>query len=117
MTAGLLTLGARREFGDWVPMLAIEQGNSTRVRVGIDADQFIPSFLKGFVRGAYVEGIVSTQSDQTNRSAATSSADNTTTMSTSGTGVLLELMLPSHFVWAGQYGPGQAWSIDLDWRP
>jgi autotransporter translocation and assembly factor TamB len=117
MTTGLLTLGARREFGDWVPMLAIEQGAGTRVRVGVDADQFIPSFLKGFVRGAYVEGIVSTQNDASGRTATPSSTASTSAMSASGTGVLLELMLPSHFVWAGQYGPGQAWSIDLDWRP
>src|SRR6185312_4341578 len=62
MTTGLLTLGARREFGDWVPMLAIEQGDNTRVRVGVEADRFIPKFLSGFVRGAYVEGIVASQS-------------------------------------------------------
>jgi hypothetical protein len=114
MTTGLLTLGARREFGDWVPMLAVEQGDNTRVRVGVEADRFIPKVLKGFVRGAYVEGIVSTQSNANSRTQTTSSG---TAMNASGTGVLLELMLPSHFVWAGQYGPGQAWSIDLDWRP
>lgn len=117
MTTGLLTLGARREFGDWVPMLAIEQGRNTRVRVGIEADQFIPSFLKGFVRGAYVEGIVSTQNNNADGSNRTGSSSSGGAATASGTGVLLELMLPSHFVWAGQYGPGQAWSIDLDWRP
>lgn len=115
MTTGLLTLGARKEFGDWVPMLAIEQGDNTRVRVGIEADQFIPKFLEGFVRGAYVEGIISTQGSGQSGSARTTSSESS--MTSSGTGVLLELMLPSHFVWAGQYGPGQAWSIDLDWRP
>jgi hypothetical protein len=113
MTTGLLTLGARREFGDWVPMLAIEQGDNTRVRVGVEADRFIPKFMKGFVRGAYVEGIVSTQgSGNRSQSSTTGNAQ-----SAAGTGVLLELMLPKQFVWAGQYGPGQAWSIDLDWRP
>jgi autotransporter translocation and assembly factor TamB len=114
MTTGLLTLGARREFGDWVPMLAIEQGDNTRVRVGVEADRFIPKFLEGFVRGAYVEGIVSTQTNAGGRTQTTASAN---TMNAAGTGVLLELMLPAQFVWAGQYGPGQAWSIDLDWRP
>ena len=114
MTTGLLTLGARREFGDWVPMLAIEQGANTRVRIGVEADRFIPKFLEGFVRGAYVEGIVSTQSNANSR---TQTGSRTAGASAAGTGVLLELMLPSNFVWAGQYGPGQAWSIDLDWRP
>lgn len=115
MTTGLLTLGARREFGDWVPMLAIEQGDSTKVRIGVEADRFIPKFLEGFVKGAYVEGIVSTQSNANNRSQ--SGTQSSTASNASGTGVLLELMLPKNFVWAGQYGPGQAWSIDLDWRP
>jgi hypothetical protein len=31
--------------------------------------------------------------------------------------VLLELTLPKDLVWAGKYGPGQTWSVDLDWRP
>ncbi|MET0389168.1 MAG: translocation/assembly module TamB domain-containing protein [Polyangiales bacterium] len=128
MTTGLLTLGARREFGDWIPMLAVEQGNQTRVRVGIEADRFIPKFMKGFVRGAYVEGIVASQTTQGSSSGGGASAGTSqmaqgggvtggAANSASGTGVLLELMLPSNFVWAGQYGPGTAWSIDLDWRP
>ena len=107
MTTGLLSLGARREFGDWVPMLSIDQSTSdTRVRAGFEADKIIPSFMKGFVRGAYVEGVVSSgqsQGENTNGSAQA--------------GVLLELSLPSDIVWAGKYGPGQVWSLDLDWRP
>jgi translocation and assembly module TamB len=114
MTTGLLSLGARREFGDWVPMLSIEQGAQTKVRVGVEADRFIPSFLKGFVHGAYVEGIVAS-GDANNGSGAASQGSETNV--SSGTGVLLELMLPKSFVWAGQYGPGDAWSVDLDWRP
>jgi autotransporter translocation and assembly factor TamB len=114
MTTGLLTLGARREFGDWVPMLAIDPGEQTRVRVGVEADRFIPKFLRGFVRSAYVEGIIAAgdTSNTTSSTAGTAEANTST-----GGGVLLELMLPKKFVWAGQYGPGDAWSIDLDWRP
>lgn len=129
MTTGLLSLGARREFGDWIPMLSIEQGNQTRVRVGIEADRFIPNFLKGFVRGAYVEGIVASGGNGSSSSDAAAaqgggsgggevaSSQGSAASMASGTGVLLELNLPKNFVWAGQYGPGQAWSIDLDWRP
>lgn len=112
MTTGLLTLGARREFGDWVPMLSVEPGTQTRVRVGVEADRFIPNFMRGFVHGAYVEGIVS--SGQNASQDTTAGAETNTA---SGTGVLLELMLPKSLVWAGQYGPGAAWSVDLDWRP
>jgi autotransporter translocation and assembly factor TamB len=111
MTTGLLSLAARREFGDWIPMFSIEQGAQTRVRIGFDADRLIPDFLDEFVRGAYVEGIVSTDG---NSQPVRPGAGGTTE---AGSAVLLELTLPSDLVWAGQYGPGNMWSVDLDWRP
>lgn len=104
LTTGLLSLGARREFGGFVPILSVQQGDGgTRVRAGIDADRLIPKFARGFVQGVYVEGVVSTGQEGARGNA--------------GGGVLLELMLPWDLVWAGQYGPGQTWSLDLDWRP
>lgn len=107
MTTGLLSLGARREFGDFIPMLSIDQGtDDTRVRAGFEADKLIPKFMRGFVRGAYVEGVVSTGESQGENTSGNAQG-----------GVLLELMLPSDLVWAGKYGPGQTWSVDLDWRP
>ncbi|HKP63303.1 MAG TPA: translocation/assembly module TamB domain-containing protein [Polyangiales bacterium] len=110
MTTGLLSLGARRAFGDFIPMLSVEQSTeSTRVRAGFEADRLIPDFMKGFVKGAYVEGVVST-GDETQRGGDSGGGG-------AQTGVLLELMLPKDLVWAGKYGPGQTWSIDLDWRP
>jgi hypothetical protein len=108
MTTGLLSLGARREFGDFIPMLSVEQNtDETRVRAGFEADKLIPKFARGFVKGAYVEGVVSS-GDPNARGEGGGNAEG---------GVLLELMLPSDVVWAGQYGPGQTWSVDLDWRP
>ena len=65
------------------------------------------SAARGFVKGAYVEGVVSS-GDPNARGEGGGNAEG---------GVLLELMLPSDIVWAGQYGPGQTWSLDLDWRP
>jgi hypothetical protein len=117
MTTGLLSLGARREFGDWIPMLSIEQGDQTRVRVGIEADRLIPKFMRSFVRGAYVEGIVSSGDDSQGRGGQTATTSSATANTASGGGVLLELSLPSDFVWAGQYGPGESWSVDLNYRP
>ncbi len=110
MTTGLLSLGARREFGDFIPMLSVEQDtDSTRVRAGFEADKLIPKFLRGFVRGAYVEGIVSTAGEGTRGSEESNG--------NAQAGVLVEFMLPSDLVWAGKYGPGQTWSLDLNWRP
>jgi hypothetical protein len=108
MTAGLLSLGIRRELGDWVPMLSVsqEQGG-TRVGAGISAYRIIPEFLRDLVVDAYVEGIVSTGQDD----------DTTASANGASGGVLLELVFPHDLVWAGQYGPGPRWSIDLDWRP
>jgi autotransporter translocation and assembly factor TamB len=117
MTTGLLSLGARREFGDWIPMLSIEQGDQTRVRVGVEADRLIPKFLRGFVRGAYVEGIVATGDNNSGQAGQSSANTSATANTAAGGGVLLELLLPSDFVWAGQYGPGESWSVDVDWRP
>jgi hypothetical protein len=85
--------------------------------VGIEADDFIPKFLRGFVRGAYVEGIMASQSNTKSSGSATQTSSTTGSNTASGSGVLLELMLPSNFVWAGQYGPGTAWTVDLNFRP
>jgi hypothetical protein len=111
MTTGLLSLAARQEFGDWIPMFSIQEGEQTRVRIGFDADRLIPDFLDGFVRGAYVEGIIATAESDPQAETSTTAAPET------GSAVLLELLLPSSLVWAGQYGPGNSWSVDLDWRP
>jgi translocation and assembly module TamB len=118
MTTGLLSLGARREFGDWIPRLQFEQGDQTRLRVGFEADKLIPKFMRGFVRGAYVEGIWAGDNNATPGGSASGQPPTSATANNSaGEGVLLELMLPKDLVWAGQYGPGTVWSIDLDWRP
>jgi hypothetical protein len=114
MTTGLLSLGARREFGDWIPRLQFEQGDQTRLRVGFEADKLIPKFMRGFVRGAYVEGI---WAGDNNAQPGSGSETSATANNSKGEGVLLELMLPKDLVWAGQYGPGTVWSLDLDWRP
>ncbi|MGD8858586.1 MAG: translocation/assembly module TamB domain-containing protein [Myxococcales bacterium] len=108
MTAGLLSLGVRRELGEWVPMLSVSQAQEgTRIGAGISAYRIIPEFLRDLVVDAYVEGIVSTGQDD----------DGTASANGASGGVLLELVFPHDLVWAGQYGPGPRWSVDLDWRP
>jgi autotransporter translocation and assembly factor TamB len=117
MTTGLLSLGARREFGAWVPMLSFERGEQTRLRVGMEADKLIPRFMRRFVRGAYVEGVWAGENKATPGSPAAEPSVSATANTSSGGGVLIELLLPEDLVWAGQYGPGTVWSLDLDWRP
>jgi autotransporter translocation and assembly factor TamB len=105
LTAGLLTVAARREFGDWVPVLGIENDESGAVsgaRAGFDATKLIPKPLRGFARAAYVEGIVGSTEE---------SGGNV------GVGVKIEVVLPADIVTSWGYGPGATWSTDVAWVP
>jgi autotransporter translocation and assembly factor TamB len=105
LTAGLLSVAIREEFGEWVPIISIENdasGAPARARAGFDASKLIPPFLEGIARGAYVEGIVGS-SNQTGGSV--------------GLGVRLEVALPYDFVTSAGYGPGPTWSSDVTWSP
>ncbi|HEX7480390.1 MAG TPA: translocation/assembly module TamB domain-containing protein [Polyangiales bacterium] len=113
IAAGLLTLGARRELGDWVPMLAIDQSRgATSVRAGADAQRLIPGFLRKLVVDAYVEGILSERQSSSGTPTSDSQAASQT-----GAAVLIELRFPRSLVGQAQYGPGQRWSTDLTWEP
>jgi autotransporter translocation and assembly factor TamB len=115
IAGSVLTLGARRELGDWVPVLALERGaGTTRVRAGVEAGRFIPKFLRKVVVDAYVEGIVQTTDNSGNAQAKTA-GDQSGLQAQPG--VLLELRFPKQLVGEAQYGPGQAWSLDLSWQP
>jgi hypothetical protein len=106
LTAGLLAVSARRRFGDWVPMLAVEsnaQGAPSGARAGFDASRLIPKFLQGFARGMFVEGVVGTRSDTAQRGV--------------GVGVRVEVALPRDFMTSMGYGPGTVWSTDVYWSP
>jgi hypothetical protein len=105
MTAGLLVMTARREFGDWVPMITVETGESgqpTSARAGFDASKLIPEWLDGIAKGAYVEGIFGSGNSGGGRG---------------GVGVRLEVALPRDFVTTLGLGPNSAWSTDVAWAP
>jgi hypothetical protein len=108
VTAGLLSVTARRELGDWVPMLRVEtdrSGTPSRAAAGFDASRLIPPFLDGIAKGAYVEGIVgATQNNQSGGSSV-------------GLGVRLELAFPRDLITTLGYGPGPNWSTDIAWSP
>jgi hypothetical protein len=115
IATGALTLGARREFGSWVPVLAVERGGAgeTRLRAGVQADRLIPSFLRRVVVDAYLEGSVSTAPDADQ--AQTSNASETAPGPDAA--VMLELRFPHDLVGTSQYGPAQTWSVDVTWEP
>lgn len=105
MTAGLLIMTARREFGDWVPMISVDTGASgqpTSARAGFDASKLIPPWAEGFAKSAYIEGIVG-QGAGGGRV---------------GVGVKLEVGLPRDFITILGYGPNPGgWSTDVAWAP
>jgi autotransporter translocation and assembly factor TamB len=108
LTAGLLAVSARRRFGDWVPMLAIEsnaQGGPSGARAGFDASRLIPEFMRGFARGMFVEGVVGSRSGTPQGGSGV------------GVGVRVEVALPRDFMTAMGYGPGTVWSTDVYWSP
>jgi autotransporter translocation and assembly factor TamB len=105
LTAGLLAVSARRKFGNWVPMLAIENsasGTPSGARAGFDATNLIPKFMQDFARSMYVEGVVGSRAESSSRT---------------GFGVRVELALPQDFITALGYGPGTTWSTDVYWSP
>jgi autotransporter translocation and assembly factor TamB len=111
LAAGLLTLGARREIGEWMPVLSIDAGeNGPSVRAGVQADRFIPKFLRGVVLDAYVEGILSAEEQGEGQSSNDSSGS-------AMPAALMELRFPHDLVGEAQYGPGERFSIDLGWEP
>ncbi|MDQ3037912.1 MAG: translocation/assembly module TamB, partial [Myxococcota bacterium] len=108
VAAGILTLGLRQQFGDIVPLIAIETGanlGDTRIRAGFNADAAIPEFLDDVVLGAYVEGFVTTSAGQSGAQGGV------------GGGVTIELQFPYDIVGSGTYVPPTSWGLDLLWEP
>lgn len=111
LLAGVLTLTAREELGDVLPVITIESGDaafrSARIRAGFNANALIPKFLRPVVRGAYVEGIF------------TASEDGNTANSNQSLlpGFFIELQFPASLVGAGQFNPPDSWSADVTWQP
>lgn len=109
VAAGILTLGLRQQFGDLVPLIAIETGanlGDTRFRAGFNVDAIIPDFLREIVLGAYVEGFLTTRA-----------GNQTSTQGGVGAGVTIELQFPFDLVGSGTYVPPTTWGFDLLWEP
>jgi hypothetical protein len=112
LTAGLLTMTARSEFGDAVPIISVQTGDDLRdvqVRAGFVADRLVPRFLRGIVTGMYIEGFVSTQTEE-------NVEDQATDQVTTG-GVLIELYFPNGWLLSSSFQPPINWGLDVLWQP
>jgi translocation and assembly module TamB len=106
MMAGLVGSLARREFGQYIPVLAIESGgtaDSTRVRAGFQADALIPESWRDVVLGLYIQGSVGGGGQQTGGGASA--------------GGFLELFFPHQISTAASWEQSGNWSLDLLWEP
>ncbi|MGB5810018.1 MAG: translocation/assembly module TamB domain-containing protein [Polyangiales bacterium] len=102
LTAGLVGSIARRELGQYAPILAVESGGSldtTGVRAGFTIGDLIPEAWQGVVLGVYVEGLLS-GSEQGPRG-----------------GLLLELLFPHYLSTTTTYEQPDNWSLDFLWQP
>lgn len=113
LTAGILTLGLRQEFGDVIPVLAIESegASGTRLRLGINANDWIPDALREYVTGMYIEGFVSGAADGQNAAGSSSGGGGV------GGGVTVELTFPYNLLVRGTYVPVDNGGVDLLWEP
>ncbi len=114
IVAGVLTLSLREEFGEFIPVIAVETGEagyrSARVRAGFDIDRAVPKRLRNVVQGAYIEGFFG-------GGAYTDGQGNNTTGQIDDLGFLLELQFPKNFVGTGTYSYPNNWSLDFTYEP
>lgn len=112
LTAGILTLGLRQEFGDVIPVLAIETptAGQTRIRAGFNARELIPDFLRDVVTGMYIEGFFTNTIDTGGLAASSGQSSGSAGL---GGGVTVELNFPYSIVVRGTYVPVNTGSLDF----
>jgi hypothetical protein len=120
LTAGLLTLGARRQLGDVVPVLVIESGQSglqgARVRAGWQLDTLLQKHfkpLRHIVRGAYIEGFAAGAVSGTDPAQQSQLRQGNSGV----VGGLLELYFPYSIVGTTTFSPPDTWGVDVTWEP
>lgn len=102
LTAGLVGSLARRELGQYAPIIAVESegtAETTRVRAGVTVGDLIPDAWQDVLLGVYVEGMLA-GSEQGPRG-----------------GFLLELLFPHYLSTTTTYEQPDNWSLDLLWQP
>ncbi|HSN82736.1 MAG TPA: translocation/assembly module TamB domain-containing protein [Polyangiales bacterium] len=102
LTAGLVGSLARRELGQYAPIIAIEsQGTAetTRIRAGVTVGDLVPDAWQDVLLGVYVEGILA-GAEQGPRG-----------------GFLLELLFPHYLSTTTTYEQPDNWSLDFLWQP
>ena len=110
VTAGVLTLSLREQFGRYLPTIVVESGDeafrSARIRAAFDATDYLPKALRNIVTGATIEGSV-----------GVGGTDGAGEAQTPDVGVKMELRFPRDIVTTGKVKTGANWGIDVTWEP
>ncbi len=138
MLGGVLTLGTsgvRNKLGGLIPKPIVQSKQRAysgdrvyRVGAGVNADSLIPPFLRGIVKGAYLESAYASTTSTTNAGGEQAEGSEAAATGTGGVppgeepGVgavdfLLELRFPYDLVWTGKISPPQNWGTDILWEP
>jgi translocation and assembly module TamB len=133
MVGGILTLGTsgvRSDLGGLIPKPILERrteqgiGRKTyRIGAGVDADPLIPKFMRGVIRGAYIESAYAqvTEVGTDAEGEQSAGADTTDVEMRESSAIpldfLLELRFPYDLIWTGTVSPPQNWSTDVIWEP
>ncbi len=138
MMGGVLTLGTsgvRNKLGGLIPKPILQSRQQAysgdrvyRVGAGVNADSLIPPFLRGIVKGAYLESAYARTTSSTNAGSAQAEGGAAPAPGAGGVppgeepGVgaldfLLELRFPYDLVWTGKIAPPQNWGTDILWEP
>ena len=102
LTAGLVGSLARRELGQYAPIIEVESGGTLEtsgVRAGFALGDLIPEGWQNVLLGVYIEGLLA-GSEQGPRG-----------------GFLLELLFPHHMSTTTTYEQPDNWSLDFLWQP
>jgi len=102
LTAGLVGSVARRELGQYAPIIAVDSEgtlDTTSVRAGFNVGDVIPEAWQDVILGVYIEGLLA-GSEQGPRG-----------------GLLIELLFPHHLSTTTTYEQPDNWSLDVIWQP
>lgn len=110
---GVLTLSLREQFGEFMPVIAVETAGfgTARVRAGFNLGQLLPESIRNVVQGVYIEGFVTAGTSEGMTSSGSSSG------STAVGGFTLELQFPRSIVQRTVAAPGTGATLDVTWEP
>ena len=110
LTAGILTAAGRSEFGEILPVVSVQTGESlgeVGLRAGVVIDRLIPNVLREYIVGVYVEGFLRSELEGEGEESTWGAA----------AGFLIELYFPLGFLTSAAFQPPSNWSLDLLWQP